>query len=412
MIVTRNRQFQITPNPNLKADRLRVTLDTIWEMGACSAWFENTHLSVFGGIPGEDVEVEIIRTTRQFVAARVVEIYESSPHRVAPPCPYFGPCTGCEWQHIDYTHQLTLKREIIAKSFADIPELANLKILDVIPSEQTYGYRNHARFTVGPQGKLGFINRTTRSFVAVDACRIMDPRINSTLQTLQGHCGETSQVAVRLGVNTGETLIQPPLLSSGIPIATGQAYYRDSIAGMTFRIGSPSFFQVNTPQIEVMVEHIQKHLDLQGSEVLIDAYAGVGTFAGLLSRYVRKVLAVEESKAAINDAKANLSSLNNIEFHQRRVEDTLEKLEVPSSIVLLDPPRAGCHPRVLDTLTRTKPERVIYVSCDPKTLARDLRHLVTGGFQVAQVQPIDLFPQTHHIECIVILHLKTEKTEG
>ena len=161
-----------------------------------------------------------------------------------------------------------------------------------------------------------------------------------------------------------------------------------------------------------MVEHIQKHLDLQGSEVLIDAYAGVGTFAGLLSRYVRKVFAVEESKAAINDAKANLASLNNIEFHQRRVEDALEQLEVPSSIVLLDPPRAGCHPRVLETLTRTKPERVVYVSCDPKTLARDLRHLVTGGFEIAHVQPIDLFPQTHHIECIVILHLKTEKTEG
>jgi 23S rRNA (uracil1939-C5)-methyltransferase len=411
MNVTRNENFAITPNPGSKADRVRVTLGNVWEMGACSAWSENTHLSVFGGIPGEDVEVEVIRTTRQFVAARVVKIYKASPHRVAPPCAYFGPCTGCEWQHIDYTHQLALKHELVSNAFSETRELSDVKILDVIPSGQTYGYRNHARFTVGPKGKLGFINRTTRSFIPIDKCQIMDPRINSALQALQGYCGETSQVAVRLGVNTGEMLIQPPLLTHGIAIATGQTYYRESVAGMSFRIGSPSFFQVNTPQIQVMVEHVKEQLNLQGSEILIDAYAGVGTFAGLLSRYVKKVIAVEESKAAINDAKANLATFENIELYQRRVEDAFQKLAIAEAIVLLDPPRSGCHPRVLETLAHMRPDRVVYISCDPKTLARDLKHLVSGGYRVVTVQPIDLFPHTHHIECVVTLHLAGDRTE-
>ena len=236
----------------------------------------------------------------------------------------------------------------------------------------------------------------------------MDPWINDALASLSGRCQETSQLSIRYGVNTGEWLIQPRLLTAGIPLETGQTHYTEAIDGRRYRIASPSFFQVNTPQAQAMAECIRGMLGLDGSEVLVDAYAGVGTFAGLLASQVRQVIAIEESAAALRDAGANLADLPNVELRQGRVEAVLSALEPRPDVVLVDPPRVGCHPRALEALCELAPRRVVYVSCEPKALARDLQHLVAGPFRVEQVQPIDLFPQTHHIECIATLVLAGE----
>ena len=236
----------------------------------------------------------------------------------------------------------------------------------------------------------------------------MDPWINGALASLSGRCQETSQLSIRYGVNTGEWLIQPRLLSMGIPMATGQTHYHEAVDGRRYRIASPSFFQVNTPQAQAMAECIRGMLGLEGSEVLVDAYAGVGTFAGLLASQVARVIAIEESAAALRDAQANLADLPNVEFRQARVEAVLSSLEPRPDVVLVDPPRVGCHPRALEALCELAPHQVVYVSCEPKALARDLQHLAAGPFRVEQVQPIDLFPQTHHIECIATLVLAEE----
>lgn len=388
--------------------RVRVTLEGMGELGECAAHADGVGLFVFGGVPGEVVDAEVVRVRRRYAAARVVEVHEASPHRVSAPCPYFWPCTGCQWQHIAYEHQLTLKREFVRDALSGVPGLSDAAVLPVIPSERQYGYRNHARFTVGPGGALGYVNRTTREFVEVEACGLMDPWINGALASLSGRCQETSQVSMRYGVNTGEWLIQPRLLSAGVPLDTGQTHYHEAMDGRRYRIASPSFFQVNTPQAQMMAERIRGMLALQGSEVLVDAYAGVGTFAGLLASQVGQVIAIEESAAALRDARDNLSDLPNVELRQGRVEAMLPSLEPRPDVVLVDPPRAGCHPRALEALCELAPRQVVYVSCEPKALARNLQRLVEGPFRVEQVQPIDLFPQTHHIECIATLALAGE----
>ena len=383
-----------------------LTLDEMGPLGDTLALYEGERINVFGGIPGEDVVAEIVRYRRRrkkLVSAIVTDVLKPSPHRVAPPCPYFGPCSGCQWQHIEYPHQLTLKRNAVERELRAVEALRDIPIAETVPSPDRLGYRNHARFTVRREGTLGFINRITRRFVRVENCMLMTPWINDALRKLDGRCHETSQLSVRYGVNTSEWLIQPALSNSDIPLPTGQTHYREALLGRTFRIASPSFFQVNTSQAERLAEMVGERLDLRGDDTLVDAYAGVGTFAVLLASRVRRVIAVEESEAAVKDTAVNTVGLSNIEFRQGRTEDVLAELGSRPDAVVLDPPRLGCGPGALEAVARWAPRRTVYVSCDPESLARDLQVLVAGGLRVIEVLPIDMFPQTHHVECIATI---------
>ena len=389
----------------LVGSRLRLRLEGWGRLGEALAHHDGQMVFVFGGIPGEEVEVEVIRRRRRYTAARVVEVLSPSPHRIAAPCPYFGQCTGCQWQHVDYAHTLELKRQIVLDAFARVGDMAEPPVVETLAAPSEYAYRNHARFTIGPQGSLGFVNRSSRQFVPIDQCLLMHGWINETLSQLQGHCGETTQLSVRYGINTGDYLVQPALKSGEIPLASGQKHYLDSLDGRTFRVASPSFFQVNTLQAGRMVELIKAALGLSGEELIVDAYSGVGTFAVLLAPHCRKVVAIEESKAAIEDAQVNAKGIGNLEVRQAKAEEALSVMEERPDGVVLDPPRAGCHPGVLQALARLRPKRVVYVSCDPATLARDLKALCSDGFRLERVQPIDMFPQTHHVECVATLSL-------
>ena len=390
------------PEPELA----RLSLQGMGPLGDTWAQFEGDSINVFGGIPGEDVVARIVRYRRRRkkqVSGLVAEVLDPSPHRVAPPCPYFGPCSGCQWQHIEYSHQLELKREAIETQLRRFPTLEDVSVSPTIGCEERFNYRNHARFTVRKEGSLGYVNRITRRFVRIDECMLMAPWINSALAQLQDRCRETTQLSIRYGVNTGEWLIQPTLRSPDIPLASGQTHFREELSGRAFRIASPSFFQVNTAQAERLAELVRRRLQLTGTEVLLDAYAGVGTFAALLAPYVRKVIAVEESAAAVRDAAVNMLGLSNVELVEKKTEDALATLVDEPEAVILDPPRVGCHPAVLEALVRRAPGRVVYVSCDPETLARDVDILVRGGFSVAAVDPLDMFPQTYHVECVTTL---------
>ena len=376
------------------------------DLGDSLANFEDAVINVFGGIPGERVKARIIRyrrRRRQHVSAIVTEVITPSPHRISPPCAYFTACTGCQWQHITYDHQLQLKRDRVRDAFSKYDELRGTKISPTIPSQQMFGYRNHARFTVRESGMLGFINRVTRRFVKVDDCALMHPWINSALRALQGNAAETTQLSVRYGVNTGDWLIQPTMHSPDIPLPTGQTHYWEQLHNHRLRIASPSFAQVNTPQAERLATLVAERLQLTGAELLVDAYAGVGTFAVILADHARRVIAIEESSAAVKDAAVNIEGINNLEFVCSRTEDYLDSLSEPPDAVILDPPRVGCHPATLDALIRRKPARAVYVSCDPHTLARDLAYLAQGGFTITSVEPMDMFSQTYHTECVATL---------
>ena len=387
-----------------EGDRLNLSLVSWGKQGEALASLSGRDVRVSGGIPGDEVVAEVVRCRSEYIAARVVEVLSPSPHRVSAPCQYFWPCTGCQWQHVKYGHQLDIKRQIVMDAIREVDGLDVGLVLPTLGSPKEYGYRNHARFTVGRRkGELGFVSQESRRFVHVQECLLMHPRINDALAQLQGRCRETSQLSIRYGVNTDDFLIQPALKTPAVTLPSGQKHYRERIDGREFRVAGSSFFQVNTEQAARMAEMVKDELRLSGNEVIVDAYAGVGTFAVLMASHAGRVIAIEESTSAVKDAKVNAQGLDGIEFLEGKTEDVLARIEDRPDGVILDPPRAGCHPAALDALKRLRPRRVVYVSCEPDTLARDLKILCQGPFSLERVQPIDMFPQTHHVECIATL---------
>jgi 23S rRNA (uracil1939-C5)-methyltransferase len=386
-----------------RGQHLTLSLLSWGRLGEALAHHQGQDIFVIGGIPGEEVVAEVLRVRRKYVAAQVVQVLQASADRVSPPCPYYGACTGCQWQHLSYPAQLETKHRKVVDALERVGGFTSCCVLPVIPSPRELGYRNHARFTVNRGGELGFVHREIRQFIRIDHCLLMHEGINDLLTRLQGRCGETTQLSIRAGQETGDYLVQPTLKAPEIDLTTGQKHYLDSIDGRTFRVASPSFFQVNREQAARLAEVVGRALDLKGNEVLLDAYTGVGTFAIMLSTQVRRVLAVEESAAAVADARENARGLGNIDFILGKTEEVLDQLPEPPDIVMLDPPRAGCHQTALASLLRLGPPRIVYVSCDPETLARDLKLLCQGPYQVDQVEPLDMFPQTHHVECVAVL---------
>jgi len=383
-------------------------LTSMGNLGDSIADFENGTIQVFGGIVGELVKVRIYRYKRRrkdMVSGMVSDVIDPSPHRVDSPCSFFGFCSGCQWQHISYEHQLTLKRDTVRNAFNDYPSLSDVVISNTHPAPTSFNYRNHARFTVRFGGQLGFSNRITRRFVRIDECMLMDSKINEFLSQLQEEASETTNLSVRVGINTGHYLIQPKLSNPNLNFDTGQKWYTENMLDRDFRVASPSFFQVNTKQAEFMINLVGDRLNLNGREILVDAYAGVGVFASLLSNRVRKVIAIEESQAAVKDALFGLHDLKNIYYLEGKTEEVLKELEDQVDVIILDPPRTGCHPDAIDSVIASKANKIAYVSCDPPSLARDLSMLVDGGYSVENVSPIDMFPQTYHTECVATLSL-------
>ncbi len=395
--------MEIAERITQQGDRVTLTLTSWGRLGEAMADFDGHNVFVAGGIPGERVVAEVVKVHRKYVSAKVVDVLEASPDRVEPPCPYYGECTGCQWQYLSYDAQLKIKREKVTDALQRVGDLADPPVSEVKPSPDQLGYRNHARFTINRDGALGFINRETRQFVRIEKCLLMHQGVNDLLEELQDHCGETTQLSIRAGKYSGEFLIQPYLVHPEIVVPTGQKRYTESVAGQDFLVSSPSFFQVNVEQAAAAAEVVRDRLHLTADDVLLDAYTGVGTFAILLAPHVKRVIAVEESSAAVADAKQNASELQNLEFLLGRTEDVLRNLPVKPDVVVLDPPRSGCQPRALESLIEMAPSRVAYVSCDAETLGRDLKILCQGGYRLDEVAPLDMFPQTHHVECVALL---------
>ncbi|KTB48424.1 Maf family nucleotide pyrophosphatase [Dehalogenimonas alkenigignens] len=393
-------------------DIIKVKLEGIGEFGDAASEYQGLRVSVFGGIPGETVEARVIRISHDGLDAIVENVIEASPHRRSAVCNKFGECSGCQWQHIRYSHQLELKQEQVRRAL-ESEGLDSASVQPVLASPDEFGYRNHARLTVRRRiNQFGFINRVTHRFVPIDQCPIMAEGIDSLMAALSGRCAETTQFSIRYGVNTDDYLIQPRMLNPEITVITGQPYYFDVMGGRKFRVSSPAFFQVNTPQAERLADLIRARLELSGSETIIDAYAGVGTFAALLAPYVKKVIAIEESGAAVKDARVNVRDIPNIELLEAKTESVLPHLGRLADAVIIDPSRTGCHPAALKTLSFYPPKRLVYVSCNPEALARDLRVLTRGPYAVKDISPVDLFPQTYHVETVATLTFAENKEKN
>ena len=359
-----------------------------------------------GGIPGERVLAEITAEAPSYIEATVVEVREAAPSRVVPRCEYFGTCGGCQLQHIDYPEQLRLKTGLVREHMRRIGRFEDAPVREMLGMDKPWGYRNHLRFTVRRDGEVGFMQYGSHRFLRIDDCDIAHPRVNEILRETQQRTMQTSQLSVRLGENTGDVLVQPKLRwrpgrQGRVP--SGQKTYTETLLGKRYRISSPAFFQVNTRQAERMCELVLARVEAARPRVVVDAYSGVGTFAALIAERVPRVITIEQSAAADDDAEVNFRGLGNVERVVGTVEERLPGLQPPPDLIVVDPPRAGLLPAVIEAIRASSVRRIVYVSCDPATLARDLRLLVDGGFTLGDVQPLDMFPHTQHIECVTTL---------
>lgn len=386
---------------------IEVTLTGIGHLGQLIGRYSGKVVFVSYGIPGETVRVKVLKDEGDYLRAEIVEVLEPSIFRENPPCKYFGVCGGCSFQHIAYIYQTKLKEIVVMEQlkrlggFENPEEFTNL----TIKADQPYNYRNRADFSINRHRQLGFRARHSHRFIHIDYCFIMHEQINRFLAILQGKNTKrkTHNVTIRYGVNTGQWLIQPEIDTS--QIATGQKFYTERLLGKEFIISDASFFQVNTYQAENLVKTVLKYIT-EEDKVVIDAYAGVGTFTVFLAERAEKVIAIEESKSAYKDAKININGLKNIEYICDKTENVLKNRKIEADAIVLDPPRVGCMKEVLEGIAEQRIKKIIYVSCEPSTLARDLKYLKERGYSLLEIQPIDMFPQTYHIETVALLVLR------
>lgn len=407
---------------------IELRLEKMAHGGEALGFHEGKAIFVTGGIAGERVRVEVEEEHRSWARARLVEVLEPSPYRTEPLCPYFGRCGGCQWQHIDYQAQLRFKREILAEQLARIGGFET-QVLPTIPSPWPWHYRNSVRFRIAPEGGLAFQALRTNELVIIEECYILHPLVEEVLEALEMELPPLVSLKVKVGVRTGQQLLiletagkETPELSTELPIScvlippsgppvvmAGNDFIQEEVAGKLFRISAMSFFQANTPQAEKMVELVEEFMALEGGETLLDGYCGVGLFGLALAEKVAKVIGVEENPFAVNDALLNAEAqgVTNAVFIQDRMERALKQLKEKVDLAVVDPPRTGMEREALEGLLRFKPRKIVYVSCDPATLARDLAFLAKGGYELEKVQPVDMFPQTFHIESISLLRLKS-----
>jgi len=376
-------------------------------------------------LPGEEVLVELTEEKAKYARAHLLEVITPSPQRVEPRCPHFGTCGGCHWQHIAYETQLSLREEILRSQLERIGHLTDVPIQPSLSMSNPWHYRNHVQLHLDEAGGLGFMAAKEHRVVAIQQCPIMHPLIADVLGGLDIDFPELKQVSLRAGIATGDQMLiletsgeTAPALEADVPVCCilllndgtpitymGDSYINENLAGKSFRISATSFFQVNTVQTEKVLETVSHYLNPQGSEVLLDIYCGVGTFGLSLADEVKEVIGIEVNEAAIADARFNSQGMDNVQFLRGRAEELLPELEEKVDVAILDPPRQGCHKKALAALLKLAPKKIVYVSCDPATLARDVGRLVPGGYELVEVQPVDMFPQTSHVEAIALLHL-------
>ncbi len=377
-------------------------------------------------LPGEVVKIEIIEEKQRFARGLPIEIVEESPDRIAPRCIHFGECGGCQYQNLDYAKQLKAKEEIVRDQFERIGKFDDPPIKPIVPSPSPWNYRNYVQFQIGKGGELGYIHADGEHLLPIYECHLPQAMINDLWPQIE--LGEDPGL-YRLGIrqDTYENLMlilegedkTPPEFSLDIPVSAvytpqedrltvlaGDDHLTYEILGRNFQVSARSFFQVNTKMAEKMVQFLLEHIKLGANTRAVELYAGVGLFSAFIAEKVGHLTAIESSGAACHDFAVNLDEVDNVALYEAEAEEVLPGLNLPTDVLIADPPRSGLAPAVHDAIAALQPEQIIYVSCDPATLARDLKKITRNGYDLVSATPFDLFPQTAHVETVVLMSRK------
>ncbi len=380
---------------------------------------EDGVIFIRGAIPDEVVEVSISEKKRDYSIGTVTNILEPSPYRITPPCPVFGICGGCHLQFISYDKQVSMKEEILLDSMQRIGGIE--ASLSEALTERDYHYRHRAQFKISPKGEIGFYREGTRDVVAIEECPLMIQEINLVLRQAKGmKLSGLKEIHVSYG-DTGIALVKAKSSAadmenlmagvglSGIAFGNGESigkdYIRLDLNGLQYTITPWSFFQahwnLNKKVVELIVNELQP---LDGIRVL-DLYAGAGNFSLPLAVHASQVVAVDENPHAVEDGQRN-AGLNNIK-NCRFIKSSAEKYKINEKfdIVFLDPPRPGLTSEVMKKITDLSPKKIVYVSCNPATLARDFKKL-NEKYNIDSLRMIDFFPNTYHVEALAFLSLR------
>ena len=446
-----------------RGDRLEVTIDDLAFGGEGVGRLDGYVMFVRGGLPGDRLRVQVTETRARYGRGVIEEVLARSPHRVEAPCPYFGRCGGCRLQHLTYPAQLAFKEKQVRDCLERLGDLGGFDLRPILPAPEPYGYRNKMEFTVAetagePVVGLHEADRYD-AVLDIERCLLQSETMNTLLDEVRRQVrgrrlpvwdGLTEQgllrfVTLREGRRTGDAMVNivaaAPDLETFGPVAEclkaqvpatasvvlnvnakkasvavgteehvllGRDHITESLGGVTFQVSANSFFQTNTVQAERLFALVEAACELQGEDTIVDLYSGTGAISLLLARRCRRVYGIEVAPAAVADAvrNARANGIDNCTFlsgEVRHVLPTLIAEGVQAETVVADPPRAGFHPKALQALAALAPARIVYVSCNPSTLARDVSDLTRRGYRLEWVQPVDMFPQTPHIEAVARL---------
>lgn len=450
--------------PVNKNDYIDVEFEDLTHEGAGVAKVDGYPLFVPNALPGEKAKIKVVKANKGYGFARLIETYEESPYRVKPLCPIYKECGGCQLQHLSYEGQLLAKEKQVREVLTRIGKLEDVKVHPTLGMQDPWRYRNKSQVPIGEhEGGLigGFYQQRTHQIIDMKACLIQQEKNDEVIQKVKEICsrhgvraydegrhkGDLRHIMARYGLVTGEVMIvlvtrtkdltnknkiieeitaeisgvksivhninskkTNVIMGDETRVLWGEEVIYDYIGAIKFAISARSFYQVNPDQTKVLYEKALEYANLTGEEDVIDAYCGIGTISLFLAQKAKKVFGVEIVPEAIEDAKRNadLNDIRNTDFAVGKAEEVIPKwYEEGNSadVLVVDPPRKGCDEALLQTIIDMKPKKVVYVSCNPGTLARDLRVLEDGGYKTVEVQPVDMFPQTVHCEAVAWLEL-------
>jgi 23S rRNA (uracil1939-C5)-methyltransferase len=446
-----------------QGELIEVAIADLSDTGDGVGRYEDRVVFVPDTVPGDRIQVRLLHVKPKYAHGKLVQLLQPSPHRIRPSCIVADKCGGCQWQHIDYQYQLEAKRNQVIQALQRIGGFTAPSVDPVLTAMSPLAYRNKATypFSISATGQVqaGYYQKGSHHLVNLNQCPVQDSRLNPMLAEVkqdiqkrgwkiydeQRHKGQIRHLGLRIGRRTGEILLTLVVTDWNLPKITEQAeewlqrypqlvgvslnrnpertntifgaetrciagvpYLKEKFSGLEFQVRPDTFFQVSTETAEALLEVIQSELKLQGHEVLVDAYCGIGTLTLPLAKQVRQAVGLEVQAEAVEQAilNAERNSINNVTFQVGAVENLLPQMGIIPEVVILDPPRKGCDRSVIDSLRQSKPARIVYVSCKVATLARDLKLLCGGGmYAISRIQPADFFPQTSHVETAAFLVL-------